>query len=155
MPVVIGAVGDVTALVPQNPSPTWNDGKGGTPVVAIVPIGGLNSAVIGVSPNENNEPASNFFTGTQAQDHFSELMGAIVYIDNDKDQPEKNPDINIGGVAVNVFDDGVSTGEFIRYSVATAGPVIFGGAFPNTYLNRTDPEATVVDEGGCFAVSPP
>ena len=132
---VTGGVMNTTAITPQrsgSPSP-------------VASVGGLSSSVIGVSPNTAQGPDSRVLSADQASDHDARAIGGLV----------------TGGVegvdfmAVAVADpaSNTSSGKAVRYETATS-PVASGGAFPNTYLNDTDPAVTVDTGDSTFSVEP-
>ena len=133
--LVTGGVMNTTAITPQrsgSPSP-------------VPSVGGLSSSVIGVCPNEAQGPDALVFSADQVADHVARAIGGLI----------------TGGVAgVDFMDVAVadpasntSSGKAVRYETATS-PVASGGAFPNTYLNDTDPEVTVDTGDSAFSVEP-
>jgi len=132
---VTGGVMDVTPVVPQNDV--------GTPVT---PVGGVNSSIIGVCPNEGQGPDDLLFDADTV-DRTAALIGG---------GGTDGTDTPIAPLVLQTADPASSTatGKGIRYSVATGADVAAGGAFPNTYTNETDPEETVVQDGGAIAQEP-
>ena len=142
--IVTGGVADVTAVTPQTTASFYNVGGNPTAIIPVVPPGGLSSSIIGVCPNESQGPAQRVFSADQTVDHVAAVIGA--------DDPVNA--VNVTEIDVNKYDAETETmANALQYETATS-PVASGGAFPNTYLNETDPEVTVDTGDATFSVEP-
>ena len=140
-----GAVRDDTSVAPQGKEFYNNGIDPNTPVGSIVPIGGLSGSIIGVCSNESQAIGSPVLTPDQVADHTAVLIGGGGTGGLNGATP--NTPLAVKGASDNI------TGKTLRYETATTD-VAPDAAFPNTYLNKTDPAKTVKTGEHTFSVEP-
>lgn len=150
---VIGGVGDSTTTPARD-----NSGD-----VAITPVGGVSSSIIGACPNEaySEGPIMTEYAGgrptTMAADHVFRYIGGGASTANETGSPS-GPDTEVTHEA-RIYDAETDTfgTKAIRQVLAndSADPYAPGAAVaPSTFLNDTNPEEDVEAGEGVFGVEP-